>query len=262
MVTATAIAFRTIFLKQNALNVLKYGMAYHRLIVSAVIKWTNERGTMKLVVLNKFVLAAAVCFFAARVFGDDNMSSTNPPATILPADFAWDASLINLKEIRLGEAAQTNSQNADVQEFGRRMVRDHSRLNARLEKIAQSEGLSLPDTNTFYVPVTPPENKEATQLMAETPQQKLLDAQVDVQSLASLSGTAFDQAYAAAMVKGHQMAMDKFQNASATLSDEPLKKYADRGLRVIHDHYDMAQKLESEVSTNTPAGATNAAPGM
>jgi putative membrane protein len=227
-----------------------------------MIKCTYERGTMKLAGLNKIVLAAALCFFAGRVFGDDSMSATNPPMAIVPADFAWDASLINLKEIRLGEAAQTNSQNQDVQEFGKRMVRDHSRLNARLEKIAQSEGLQLPDTNTFYIPATAPEKKQATQLMTETPQEKLRDAQLDVQSLASLSGPAFDQAYTEAMVMGHHKAMDLFQNASTTLSDEDLKKYADRGLRAIRDHYEMAQKLQSEVSTNEPAGVTNAAPGM
>jgi putative membrane protein len=217
---------------------------------------------MRLAVLNKILLTAAVYFLVAQVFGDDNLNTTNPPATVLPADFAWDASLINLKEMRLGEAAQTNSQNPDVQEFGRRMERDHSRLNARLEKIAQQEGVSLPATNTFYIPVTAPQEKQATQLMTETPQERLRDAQLDVQSLASKSGAAFDQAYASAMVGGHKDAMDKFQNASATLSDEPLKKYADRGLRVITDHYEMAQKLESEVSTNVPAGGTNAAPGM
>jgi putative membrane protein len=217
---------------------------------------------MKLVALNKILVTAAVYFLVAQVFGDDNLSSTNPPTTVLPADFAWDAALINLKEVRLGEAAQTNSQNRDVQEFGRHMVRDHSRLNTRLEKIAQEEGVTLPDTNTFYIPVTAPQEKQASQLMTETPQERLRDAQLDVQSLAAKSGAAFDEAYAAAMVKGHQEAMDKFQNASATLSDEPLKKYADRGLRVIKDHYEMAQKLDSEVSTNVPAGGTNAAPGM
>ena len=217
---------------------------------------------MKPAILNKIVLAVGLCFLGMRAFGDDNMSSTNPPTMLTPADFAWDASLINLKEIRLGEAAQTNSQNGDVPEFGKRMVRDHSRMNARLEKIAQSEGLQLPDTNTFYIPVMAPEKKQATQLITETPQQKLRDAQLDVQSMASLSGPAFDQAYAEAMVMGHHKAMDLFQNASMTLSDEDLKKYADRGLRGIRDHYEMAQKLQSEVSTNEPTGMTNAAPGM
>lgn len=217
---------------------------------------------MKLVAFNKILLVAAVYYLVAQVFGDDSMSSTNPPSTVLPADFAWDASLINLKEMRLGEAAQTNSQNPDVQEFGRHMVRDHSRLNTRLEKIAQEEGVPLPATNTFYIPVAAPQEKQATQLMTETPEERLRDAQLDVQGLASKSGSAFDGAYAAAMVEGHKDAVDKFQNASATLSDEPLKKYADRGLRVIKDHFEMAQKLESEVATNVPAGGTNAAAGM
>ena len=213
---------------------------------------------MKQTILNKVVLAAALCALAAPAFADGDMSSTNMQATMSPADFAWDASLINLKEIRLGEAAQTNSQNADVQEFGKHMVRDHSRLNDRLVKIAQAEGLPLPDTNTFYIPVTAPENKPATELMQETPPQRLLDAQLAVQDLVSKTGPDFDQAYADAMVKGHEMALEKFQSAATTLQDKPLKKYADRGSRVIRNHYEMAQKLQSEVETNTAPGMTNA----
>jgi putative membrane protein len=211
---------------------------------------------MKRIAWNKIILAAGLCAFAIPVFGDD-MNATNPPtppAAITPADFAWEASLINLKEIRLGEAAQSNSQSTAVQEFGKHMVRDHSRLNARLAKIAADEGLSLPDTNVFYLPVTPPAEKQATELMPETPQQKLLDAQVDVQNLVSLSGPEFDQQYADAMVKGHEKAMQKFEDASASLQDEQLKKYADRGLKTIHGHYEMAQKLQSEVETNSMPG--------
>jgi putative membrane protein len=219
---------------------------------------------MKRIAYNKIALAVGLCIFAVPAFGDDNTTTPpTPPAAVTPADFAWEASLINLKEVRLGEAAQTNSQNADVQEFGRHMVRDHSRLNARLEKIAASEGLTLPDTNTFYIAVQPPPEKQATELMQETPQQKLLDAQVDVQNLVSLSGSAFDQAYAEAMVKGHEKAMQKFEDASASLQDEPLKKYADRGLKAIRGHYDMAQKLQSEVETNSmPGTMTNSSPNM
>jgi putative membrane protein len=211
---------------------------------------------------NKLILAVAVCAFATPVIGQD-MASTNMPATpMTPADFVWDASLISLKEIRLGEAAQTNSQNEAVQAFGKHMVRDHTRLNDRLVKIANAEGLQLPPTNTFYVPVTAPVQKPATELMAETPQQQLLDAQVDVQNLASLNGPDFDKAYADAMVQGHEKAIQKYQDASTTLSDDQLKRYADRGLRVIRSHLDMAQKLQSEVETNAPTMMTNTPPAM
>jgi putative membrane protein len=215
---------------------------------------------MKPIVLNKFILGVTLCVFAAPVFGDD--MSTNLPVLVTPADFAWDASLVNLKEIRLGEAAQSNSQDVAVQEFGSHMVRDHSRMNVRLQKIAEAEGIQLPDTNIFNIPVQAPEKKEATELMNPTPQQRLLAAQVDVQDLVTLTGADFDKAYADAMVKGHEKAVQKFQDASASLSDDSLKKYADRSLRTIRDHYDMAQKLQGEVETNTPSATTNAAPNM
>ena len=139
------------------------------------------------------------------------------------------------------------------------MVRDHTRLLDRLEKIANAEGLPLPDTNTFYVTVTAPPEKPATELMAETPQQRLLDAQLAVQSLVSMTGPDFDRAYADAMVAGHEKAIQKFEDASSSLQDEPLKKYADKGLKTIRHHLEMAKQLQSDVmqSTNAPAASPN-----
>ncbi|HXC35268.1 MAG TPA: DUF4142 domain-containing protein, partial [Candidatus Acidoferrales bacterium] len=192
------------------------------------------------------------CPLAIPALADDTMT-TNSPAVVTPADFAWDAGLINLKEIRLGEAAQSNSQNSAVQEFGRHMVRDHSKMNEQLTKIAADEGLQLPDTNTFYIQVTPPEQKPATQMLQETPQQRLLEAQLNVQHLLSLTGADFDQAYADAMVKGHEKAIQKFEDASASIQDTKLKKYADKGLKTIRHHYEMAQKLQSEGTSGTNA---------
>jgi hypothetical protein len=47
------------------------------------------------------------------------------------------------------------------------------------------------------------------------------------------------------------------------LQDEQLKKYADRGLRTIRGHYEMAQKLQSEVETNSmPGTMTNSSSNM
>jgi putative membrane protein len=208
---------------------------------------------MKVIGFNKVVLAA-VCALAMPAFADDTMTTNEPAAQMMtPADFAWDAALINLKEIRLGEAAQSNSQNTAVQEFGRHMVRDHSKMNESLMRIAAGEGLQLPDTNTFYIQVTAPAEKPATELMNETPQQKLLDAQEDVQQLASLTGPDFDRAYIDAMVKGHEKAMQKFEDASASVQDKALKKYAGKGLKTIHHHYEMAQQLQTDVAAGTNA---------
>ncbi|HEX3626446.1 MAG TPA: DUF4142 domain-containing protein [Verrucomicrobiae bacterium] len=214
---------------------------------------------MKAIDFKKLVIAAAFCAVAIPAVADDMMMTNGPAAAaITPADFAWDAGLINLEEIRLGEAAQSNSQNTAVQNFGRRMVKDHSKLNDRLTKIAADEGLQLPETNTFYIHVTPPEEKPATGLMQETPREKLLNAQLDVQHLLSLTGPEFDRAYADAMVKGHQKAVQEFENASGALQDKPLQHYANKGSKIIQHHYEMAQQLQSEVEqgTNAPANTT------
>jgi putative membrane protein len=216
---------------------------------------------MKAIGFNKLVIAAVFCVLAIPALADDTMTTNEPAAAVItPADFAWDAALINLEEIRLGEAAQSNSQNTAVREFGRHMVRDHSKMNGRLMKIAAAEGLQLPDTNTFYVQVTAAPEKPATELMQETPQQKLQDAQSDVQQMASLTGPEFDQAYSDAMVKGHEKAIQKFEDAAASLQDNALKKYAEKGLKTIRHHYEMAQQLQSQVTSGTNAPAGNAAP--
>ncbi|HUA66312.1 MAG TPA: DUF4142 domain-containing protein [Alphaproteobacteria bacterium] len=201
----------------------------------------------------KVVFAATICALALPALADDmNQISQSPAAMVKPADFAWEAGLINLEEIRLGQAAQSNSKNKAVQKFGMHMIRDHSKMEDQLAKIAASEGLQLPDTNTFYEEVTPPEQKPATEMMPESPQQKLLDAQLDAQQMISLKGHDFDQAYADAMVKGHEKAIQDFEDASGSLQDSALKKYANKGLKTIRHHYEMAQRLQSQVSTNAP----------
>jgi putative membrane protein len=222
---------------------------------------------MKAINFGTVVLAAVFCASILPALADD-MSSTNMPATpvVTSAGFAWDAALINLKEIRLGQAAESNSQNSAVQKFGKHMVRDHTKMFEHLVTIANAEGLQLPDTNAFYVTVTPPQDneKEATELLAETPQEMLLKAQLAVQNLASLSGPAFDQAYANAMVQGHEKAIQTFQDAASSLQDEQLRKYADKGVTAIRHHLEMAQELQKEVmqNTNAPASGTSSMPGM
>ena len=196
------------------------------------------------------IMAALGLAPAVPVFADDSNMSAMPMAT--PADFAWDAGIINLEEIRLGEVAQSKSHNKMVREFGKHMVKDHSKMQQQLEKIAADEGLQLPDTNIFYVEVTAPEEeKQATEMMQEPPEQRLLHAQLDVQHLASLKGNDFDQAYIDAMVNGHEKAIQEFENASGTLQDAALKKYADKGLKIIRHHYEMAQKLQSKLMPST-----------
>lgn len=213
---------------------------------------------MKAVGFKRVALAVLLCALAIPATADDTMNASGPANSIVtPADFTWDAGTINFKEIRLGEAAQTKSRNKAVRQFGKHMERDHAKLNDRLARIADKEGLQLPETNTFYMAISPPEEKPATELMEESLDDRLRDAQLDARHLESLTGASFDRAYADAMVKGHEKAVDMYENAVSALTDPALKKYAEYGLHVVRHHLEMAQRLDEQVNG---AGAAAASP--
>lgn len=213
---------------------------------------------MRAIGFKRVALAAAVvCALAIPARADDTMTANAPAtATVTPADFTWDAGIINLKEIRLGQCAQTNSQNKAVREFGRHMVRDHSKLNERLAEISGKEGLQLPETNSFSMAITPQEEKPATELMEQGPDERLRDAQMDAQHLESLRGSDFDRAYADAMVKGHEKAVEMYENAVSSLTDAALKKYAEHALHVVRHHLEMAQKLDEQVGGDSASAGS------
>jgi putative membrane protein len=209
----------------------------------------------------KIILAISIAATAHVVFADDTNSpdQSSTPAPVTEQEFTWDASIANLKEIRLAEFAEQNSTNDDVKMFARHMIHDHSAANRKLTKIASAENLNLPDTNAFYQTVSMDDQpeKQATQLMQrDTPENILKEQQISAQRVEGYAGQTFDQAYADAMVKDHVDAIQLFENASQNLADQDLKKFATKTLPTLHHHYEMAQKLQAEVgelqSTNMP----------
>ncbi|HEY5297103.1 MAG TPA: DUF4142 domain-containing protein [Verrucomicrobiae bacterium] len=68
-----------------------------------------------------------------------------------------------------------------------------------------------------------------------------------VQSLETLSGSQFDQAYCNIMYHDHVKAINMFQNAAANLQDKQLKKYAEKTLPTLREHYDMVLNLQKKM---------------
>jgi putative membrane protein len=207
----------------------------------------------------KIMMALGLAMAANGALAED----TNSPAQstlqtpVTDAEFAWNASVANLKEIRLAQYAEQNSTNTEVLTFAKHMIRDHSAANRKLTKITSAENINLPDTNAFYVVVNEDPGKQATQLMQhDTPENILKEQQISAQQLEALAGQNFDQAYADAMVKDHADAIQLFENASENVTNEDLKKFATKNLPTLHRHYDLAQALQNDVSsvqsTNTP----------
>ena len=198
-----------------------------------------------------FALLAAFSLAAARARADDMAATNAMMAPLAPQDFVTKASWASDKEIALGEMALDKSQNPAVTNFAARMIRDHTRINDHLVRIADREGLSFVSTNSFG-----PESWQGMDMQnfkglpAEalmTPNNSTNDDLMQAKYLDSLSGADFDRAYADCAVMDHTNAVQLFTDASQTLPDKELKRFAQRTLPVLREHYRMAVRMQKAV---------------
>jgi putative membrane protein len=119
-------------------------------------------------------------------------------------------------EVDLGRLAEQNASDAEVKQFGARMVKDHTKLNTELGTVAKSIGLTVP-----------------TALSAEQ--------QTEYAKLAKLSGAKFDKAYMDLMVKDHTSDLAAFQKEEAATQNQKLKGAVAKAIPIIQEHLNMAK---------------------
>ena len=116
-----------------------------------------------------------------------------------------------MTEVKLGELAAQKGTRDDVKAFGQMMVKDHTAINDDLKALATQKGVTLPDS---------------------------LDAkhQGMVDKMAALTGSAFDDAYIAAMIKGHKQDAKAFKAESAATTDADIKSFLDKSIPLVDEH--------------------------
>ena len=116
-----------------------------------------------------------------------------------------------MTEVKLGELAAQNGKRDDVKAFGQMMVKDHSAINDDLKALAAQKGVTLPDS---------------------------LDAkhQGMVDKMAALTGSEFDDAYIASMIKAHKKDAKEFKAESAATQDADIKSFVDKSIPVVDGH--------------------------
>ena len=148
-----------------------------------------------------------------------------------------------IAEVKLGQLAAERASNAQVKQFGRRMVTDHQKANNELKQVA---------------------SKMAVQLPAETDakHQDLYDR------LSKLKGAEFDKEYMKAMVEGHQEVAQELERHSdsnargvgtsgdASQPPDSVNGWASKTLPDVRKHLEEAKQIEAKVSTAKPAAAT------
>lgn len=129
--------------------------------------------------------------------------------------------------VKFSEIAQEKSSSEDVKSFARSMVDDHTKLNADMGRVADSLGIMLP--------------KEMNKA-----------DKAEYGRLQALSGSDFDNAYLALMVREHHRAMREFRMESNTVNDATLREAVDSGKHTIHEHLVEANRLAREKGVPMP----------
>jgi putative membrane protein len=141
------------------------------------------------------------------------------PAITDPTVFVKSAALGGMTEIELAKIAHAKSQDARVQSFAARLLKDHDALHQELTAIAKRKHLDIP-TSLDY---------EDEQLVSQ---------------VAEKSGAAFDASYSQHMITEYQRAIALFQSA-AKMPDPELAAFAKKTLPTLEDHQRLAIALTS-----------------
>lgn len=167
---------------------------------------------------------------------NSNASTTNSK-TSADDTFARNAAEGGLAEVKLGQLAQEKGTNPAVKNFGRQMVRDHSKANDDLKTTAEKENLTLP-----------------------TEMNKSDQAAYD--RLSKLSGESFDKAYARDMVRDHSKDVAEFQKEAKNGRDQSIKSFAEQTVPTLQNHLDQARQMNKAVNQASNASTSNEnAPG-
>lgn len=152
---------------------------------------------------------------------DVNANATNT-FTDSDRDFAQEAARGGKMEVELGNIAQKNSDNQDIQNFGKMMVEDHSKANGELTALLKNKSVTVDESYT--------------------------DDQKDhIDKLSKENGKDFNKDYVDLMVKDHKDDVDAFKKASENANDPDLKSWAAKTLPTLQKHLDAIQKIQDNM---------------
>lgn len=138
-------------------------------------------------------------------------------------EFVTEAASSNMLEIQAGAMAQQKAENEAVEHYGEHMVTDHTKATVELTAIVNDKNLNMP-----------------TQLMEK--HQQMLN------SIANLTGAAFDKAFMNMMVTSHEQTVALFERASNNVNDGDLRAFAKEKLPTLKAHLEEAKELNATVN--------------
>lgn len=166
-----------------------------------------------------YLISSILLLLMPGCINDDNESASSdykkkqPEIYIDREDkqFAVDAAFKGLANIELGKLAVQKGADKKVKNFGALLIKQDTKINTRLHKIATAKKITLP---AAIDPAT----------------------QKDLATLSAYSGKAFDKAFLKYMINDHEANIKFFEYAAKHVVDADLKKHASKKLLVLHRH--------------------------
>jgi putative membrane protein len=135
--------------------------------------------------------------------------------------FMREAAQGGMAEVEMGKLAEQKSKNAEIKNFGRMMVKDHSDAGKELMALASKKNITLPtDMGTH---------------------------KSTYNRLNGLSGADFDTAYVDEMTADHQKDVSAFQTQADNATDPEVKAFAAKVLPLITKHMEVIKEMQAKM---------------
>jgi len=176
-------------------------------------------------VLGGVLLSVVLTQDGAKAAGWPAQSSSSAASNITPADkqFMEEAADGGLAEVELGKLALRKANSHHVKDFGQRMITDHSAANQQIKKLAARKGVSIPHDLGK-------------------------DNKMIRDRLEKLSGSQFDNAYMAEMLKDHKKDVESFRQQSRGANDNEVKNFAARTFPTLQSHLKEAEMIATDLT--------------
>ncbi len=127
-----------------------------------------------------------------------------------------------LAEIRLAKLALTRSQNDEVKNFARRIIKDRSDIGREFNSLAEEKGVPVP---------AEPSSR----------QKGLYD------KMATLSGLPFDREYMRHNVSDHETDVQDFRRQAEIGTDPDVRGLAAKALKTLQIHLELSRELAQKI---------------
>jgi putative membrane protein len=146
-------------------------------------------------------------------------------ASDMDQQFLKQAAHAGTAEVKLGAMAKEQAASPEVQQFGQRMITDHTKANEELMALAQAKDISVSA-----------EMDDQHQETAET--------------LSKMQGSQFDREFMRHMVKDHEKAVQLFLAASQESQDTGIKAFAAKTLPTLQAHLQLARQVAQQLKVS------------